>query len=274
MTPRPDLTPPEGDESFGLDRFDDQTVAAFDAALEISDDERLFTLRGNAASRREIASALVNSFMQTGLPADLFTAIVILAPTKGDPLTDLPGDAFGFAPDGAPVDVDADTPARAVLTDVDSLFGLIELGVVRAFGLSRGVIERWDVAFMYRAFRQHGSPLAAEIRAEAWLTFEPDGAITLRSREIQAGLAVTARALGSFIVALTPESVETVPPPPVWQLGRLLAVAGAFSVRSPEIDAYSTWVDVGVSPAASAVAGPASLTLIYDIPSQTWHDEP
>lgn len=274
MTPRPNLNPPEGDAFSDLDRFDERNAAAFDAALDITDDERLFTLRGGPASRRELAAALVSSFTQTGLPADLFTAIVVLAPAPGDPLTDLPGDAFAFDADGAPIDASDDAPAQAVLTDVDSLFGLIELGVVRAFGLARGVIERWDAAFMQRAFERNESPLAAEIRAESWLAFERDGSITLRTREIQAGLTVTARAFASFVNALTPPSVESAPPPPLWQLGRLLAVAGAFSVRSPEIDAYTTWVDVGVAPMASGAAGPASLTLIYDIPSRSWHDEP
>jgi hypothetical protein len=137
-----------------------------------------------------------------------------------------------------------------------------------------GPIEAGDVCEICSAY-ENGLPiLDAELRAEQVLIVRSGRVVRAESRGQSSVLALAGRLFQLHIgnVRLQPWSDFSMPAP--WQLERLLSVTGTLSVRPLETEVYSSIVDVGISTADLERTGPSSHGLIYDIVSDTWHDEP
>lgn len=140
--------------------------------------------------------------------------------------------------------------------------------------LVNGPVEVRDAKAMIDAAQRGDSPLAFECRAIASIVIESDRVVTLETRERSIALQLVAENFRHYLGALRRRSHESFSPPETWQLERLFDVSGTLTVRPIETEVYSTSMDVGISTAGSDVSKPADRSLIYDVPSDTWHDEP
>jgi hypothetical protein len=58
------------------------------------------------------------------------------------------------------------------------------------------------------------------------------------------------------------------------QTGGTLKGTGTLTVRPIETEIFSTSIDVGIGTNNDGTTKPADRSLIFDIPSNSWHDEP
>jgi len=146
--------------------------------------------------------------------------------------------------------------------------------------LVEGPIERRDAEAIVRASACGSTPLASEFRAAAAITVDADRSVTLDTRTRQQAVRLISENFRHYLAAIRDRPFDEFNSPECWQLDRLLGVSGSLTVRPIETDVYSTSVDVGISTAAlgggtgASEPEPADTSLIYDLPSQTWHDEP
>jgi hypothetical protein len=154
------------------------------------------------------------------------------------------------------------------------LVGMIEQAHLRTVCVD-GPIEPRDAAAMRRAIAAGLSPLQAEFRATAAIEVTADRTVTFQSREKTPALRLIAESFRLFIggVCLRERPIDEIAPPEFWQVERLIDVSGTISMRLIETDVFSTFIDVGVSSETEPFTKPANLSLIYDLPSNTWHDE-
>lgn len=142
--------------------------------------------------------------------------------------------------------------------------------------LVEGPIEARDA----EAIVQDGNPLAVEFRAVAAMTVDADRHVTLDTRTRQQAIQLVSENFRHYLAAIRDQSFDEFEPPETWQLQRLLEVSGSLTVRPIETDVYSSSIDVGISTASQdspdglPKSHPANRSLIYDLPSRTWHDEP
>jgi hypothetical protein len=137
-----------------------------------------------------------------------------------------------------------------------------------------GPIETGDVRAMNQAVTAGHSPLGAELRALAAIEVMGDRSVVLHCRERAVALALVAENFRHYLGAFTGRPATQFASPELWQLERLIGVTGSLTVRPIETQAFSTSIDVGVNTARERFSQPANRSLIYDIPSNTWHDEP
>ncbi len=137
-----------------------------------------------------------------------------------------------------------------------------------------GPIESGDVRAISRAIESKRSPLAAELRATAALRVNNDSSVTLETRDKSQCLHLVSEIFRQYLAALGRRPVRDFNGPETWQVERLLGVSGEINVRPRETDWYSTSVDVGISTECGEPTRPADRSLVYDLPSGTWHDEP
>jgi hypothetical protein len=146
--------------------------------------------------------------------------------------------------------------------------------------LVEGPVEARDAAAIADASRNGANPLLAEFRAVAAMTVDADRHITLETRTRQQAVQLVAENLRHYLAAIRDRPFDEFSSPENWQIDRLLSISGSLTIRPVETDVFSTAIDVGISTSAGNVAGkeggsrPADRSLIYDLPSQTWHDEP
>jgi hypothetical protein len=137
-----------------------------------------------------------------------------------------------------------------------------------------GPIEPYDALAIDRAAAAGHSPLDVEIRASAYMRVVDDECVTLHVRDKSHALALVAENMRHYLAALTGRPLSGFDAPPLWQVERVLGITGEISVRGLETALYTTWIDVGVSTRRSGEPErPAERSLIYDLPSDTWHDE-
>ncbi len=136
-----------------------------------------------------------------------------------------------------------------------------------------GPIEARDAEAMRRAVAAGLSPLQAEFRASASIEVTADAAVSIESREKKPALRMAAECVRLFLGAMRSQPAEELALPELWQIERLLEETGAISLRPIETEAYSTFLDIGVSTALEPFSKPANRSLIYDVPSNSWHDE-
>jgi hypothetical protein len=137
-----------------------------------------------------------------------------------------------------------------------------------------GPIERRDAMAILAAIEHGVSPLDVECRAVASMIVRDDREVELEVREQAHAAALVAENFRQYLAAVMGRAIATVSAPFHWQVQRMLEVSGGLTVRPAETDIFSGFVDVGVCAAIDdASAGPAELSIIYDIPSDTWHDE-
>jgi hypothetical protein len=153
------------------------------------------------------------------------------------------------------------------------LVGMIELVHMRSV-LVDGPIEHRDAGAMMHAARCGASALTAELRAVAELEVVGDRHVRLGVHRQEHALELVSEHFRHYLAAVRNRPAVEISRPPIWQLDRLLSVSGSISVRPIETEVYSTSIDVGVSTCAGPAVKPADKSLIYDVPSDTWHDEP
>lgn len=154
---------------------------------------------------------------------------------------------------------------------VRELAGMLDAVALRSV-LVEGPIDRRDAVAMAAAVAQGDSPLLAELRAVAAINVRRDRVIELHTRVQEQALRLVGESFRHYVASLQRRPVEEFAAPEPWQLERLLGISGSLAVRPIETDMFSTSVDVGIS--TSLQQRPADRSLIYDLPSNTWHDEP
>lgn len=142
-----------------------------------------------------------------------------------------------------------------------------------AFARVDGPVEPADARFLRRAARESGSTLSGDVRATQAATIIGDEFITYDVRDRPRAYQLVAENMRHYLAAVLHRSLGEVDAPAAWQIERLLGVSGSMIVRPIETEVYSTTVDVGIVTAPGSHAGPASHSLIYDLPSGSWHDE-
>lgn len=138
----------------------------------------------------------------------------------------------------------------------------------------RGELDARDVTAMTRAIESGQSPLLVELRAEAAIEVLGDRSVVLHVRERNAALGLVAANFRHYLAALRNTPSSRFAEPELWQLERLLDNTGALTVRPIETQQFSTSIDVGINTTRERFTQPADRSLIYDLPSHTWHDEP
>ncbi|UCD74106.1 MAG: hypothetical protein JSV91_09985 [Phycisphaerales bacterium] len=153
------------------------------------------------------------------------------------------------------------------------LAGMLEPAGMMAV-LVDGPIEAGDAEAMIQAARAGQTPLEAEIRAVAALRAKSDHSVVLQARNPLHAAALVAENFRHYLAALRNRPAGEFSRPEYWQLERLLSLTGALTVRPIETEIFSTSIDVGISTDPDGRPRPADRSLIYDIFSRTWHDEP
>lgn len=137
-----------------------------------------------------------------------------------------------------------------------------------------GVIDERDAAAMSKAIDAGRSPLLAELRAVAALEVLGDRSIVLHGRDKTLALSLIADNFRHYFGALNSAPASKFEAPQPWQIERLVSLTGMLTVRPIETQQFSTSIDVGINTSKERFTKPADRSLIYDIPSNTWHDEP
>lgn len=153
------------------------------------------------------------------------------------------------------------------------LIGTIGTSRVRSV-LVAGPVEQSDGKAMMQAIEAGRSPLEVEFRAIAALEVQRDRVATLHVRDKDYAAMMVAENFRHYLAALRSRPASEFATPEPSQLRRLLEVSGSITVRPIETDVFSTSIDVGISTATDGRRTPADKSLIYDVPSNTWHDEP
>jgi len=158
----------------------------------------------------------------------------------------------------------------AALADLLRLFPMDDVVVVRV----HGPVEARDARAIAHAIAIGHDPLAIEMRAVLLARIAGGSDLTLTVRDRNAALAVVAENFRHYLAALLGRPAGTIAMLEAWQIDRLMSVTGRITVRPIETQVYSTFIDVGVNTSETGEQRPADRTLIYDLPSNSWHDEP
>jgi hypothetical protein len=152
------------------------------------------------------------------------------------------------------------------LTEATALDGLVLV-------LIDGPIEPGDGAAISRAMQAGRSPLESELRALAVLEVRHDRGVLLEVRDLDHAAAFVAENFRHYLAALRDQPADQFAAPEPTLIGRLLDRTGRITVRPIETEVYSASIDVGVSTSSNGELRPADGSLIYDIPSNTWHGD-
>lgn len=158
-----------------------------------------------------------------------------------------------------------------VLSD-DALRGLIATRRLAGLTLVRvgGPIERADGRAILAAL-DAGHPAAdGDFRATHTLRVDDDRAIVLETDSEELALTVVAENLRQYLAAMLDRDVEGLGSPAAAQIHHLLSINGTITVRPIETDCFETFVDVGIGTNLEDDT-PAAHSLVYDLPSHTWH---
>lgn len=137
-----------------------------------------------------------------------------------------------------------------------------------------GPVEACDVAAIVTAAKIDCSILSADLRLEQAVRLQGDGVTRIESREKPGLLAMAGRLFQVHLSRVRQQPWSDFGMPGPWQIEHLLMRTGVISIRPIETEVYSSFVDVGVSTEELPGTGPAGTSLIYDLISGTWHDEP
>lgn len=137
-----------------------------------------------------------------------------------------------------------------------------------------GPVEEADALAVESALRQGRSALEAEVRATASLHMLSPRSVSLETREKSSCLTMVAESFRHYVAALRRCPVGDISAPQNWQMERLLDLEGEIAVRPIETEVYSSSIDIGICVQAGGPTRPANCSLIYDVFSDTWHDDP
>ncbi len=137
-----------------------------------------------------------------------------------------------------------------------------------------GPVEEADALAVKSALSRGHSALEAEVRAIASLRMLSPRSVSLETRDKDSGLTMVSESFRHYVAALRRCPVSDISMPQNWQMERLLDVEGEIAVRPIETEVYSSSIDIGICAQAGGPTRPANCALIYDVFSNTWHDEP
>jgi hypothetical protein len=135
-----------------------------------------------------------------------------------------------------------------------------------------GPVDAGDVEAILAAIRAGRPAISGDLRAVATLRVEAGGGLEFAARSMRPIARLVAEDLACYAAAVLRRSADEVSRPPLHQVLRLLESSGSISVRPEETDVFAESIDVGVSTSAAGDR-PADRSLIYDLPSDSWHDE-
>jgi hypothetical protein len=136
-----------------------------------------------------------------------------------------------------------------------------------------GAIDARDAAAINRAIDAGLSPLLAELRADFALEVLGDRNVVLHCRTRSLAGSLVADNFRHYLAALLDKPAARFTAPQSWQLERLLDDTGVITVRPIETDVFGATIDVGINTSRQRFEQPANHSLVYDVPSDTWHDE-
>ncbi|MEM7230283.1 MAG: hypothetical protein AAF432_15865 [Planctomycetota bacterium] len=173
-------------------------------------------------------------------------------------------------------DINWSTSSVAVLDDAALRRALPLLGSRRTVIMVRlaGPLEGEDLRALHRAYAHGDSILEGDVRAEVAAVIRDGGIVRLESARKNVLFAAAGRMLQVHLSRVRRQPWADFGVPAPWQLERLFTVTGTLSVRPIETEVFTSFVDVGISTEEGVDAGPADRSLIYDLISGTWHDEP
>lgn len=137
-----------------------------------------------------------------------------------------------------------------------------------------GPVEEADALAVESALREGRSALEAEVRAIASLRMLSPRSVSLETRDKTPCLSMVAESFRHYVAALRRCPVGDISAPQSWQMERLLDLEGEIAVRPIETEVYSSSIDIGICVQVGGPTRPANCSLIYDVFSNTWHDEP
>lgn len=135
-----------------------------------------------------------------------------------------------------------------------------------------GPVDAGDLDAIVSTIRAGRPAIAGDLRAVASLRVEAGGGLEFAARSMRPIAKLVAEDLACYAAAVLRRGADEVSRPPLHQVLRLLESSGSISVRPEETDVFAESIDVGVSTSAAGDR-PADRSLIYDLPSDTWHDE-
>jgi hypothetical protein len=135
-----------------------------------------------------------------------------------------------------------------------------------------GEVEAADALAIRRAIAGGGTSIEGDLRALAGLRLRPDGGAEFLARSLRPLAALVAEDLAFYLAAVLRCGPESISRPASAQVSRLLACSGRILVRPEETDVFERSIDIGVSTARQGEHA-ADRSLIYDLPSDSWHDE-
>jgi hypothetical protein len=134
-----------------------------------------------------------------------------------------------------------------------------------------GEVEAADALAFARYAAAGEATLAADVRSLASLELSAGGVARFAARSMRPIAAVVAEDLAFYVAAVLRCQPELVSRPNLGEIGRLLAETGRILVRPEETDVFGSSIDIGVSTAGPEQA--AGHSIIYDLPSDSWHHE-
>lgn len=137
-----------------------------------------------------------------------------------------------------------------------------------------GPVEPRDAQVINKTIEAGRSPLLCELRAMAALEVIGDRNVVLHCRSHAQALTMAAENFRHYLAARLEKPMSKFSAPQPWHIERLLDETGMLTVRPIETQIFSTSIDVGVNTTRERFDQPANRSLIYDRPSDSWHDEP
>jgi len=165
-----------------------------------------------------------------------------------------------------------------VLDDVSLLRALRRglTGFVHAVRLEPGEhdrVEPSDIEVVVKSAAPKSSPLEADLRTIAWLRCGPNDRTEVVSRRRAVVHELVAEGVAHYLAAQLGIGHREVRRPEPWRVAQLLSVSGHLELHPRETLVASTFVDMGCCCSAPSERHPAAVSLIYDLPSRSWHGE-
>jgi hypothetical protein len=133
-----------------------------------------------------------------------------------------------------------------------------------------GPVDPGDIMAMEAMIARGRPSMDGDLRALASLSLDERGTLAFAARSQRPALRLVAEDLALYLAAVLRRSPDEIARPPMTLVNRLLETTGTISIRPAETEVYPGAVDVGVATTGRG-GGPATLSVIYDIPSDSWH---
>jgi hypothetical protein len=133
-----------------------------------------------------------------------------------------------------------------------------------------GPIEPRDATAMIKAAAAKGVPLGVEFRATAAVRASGGGCTAWVRTSTQA-MALCGEVLRRHVATCCQIDPHQITPCEGEVIETLLAGSTCLAARPLETERFPTFLDVGLSPRHTGESMPADRSVIYDVPSGTWH---